>query len=232
MPPRNRVVELLAEAERAVLESIAPKDMSSSPDYADLGFRLELARHISDIKSEAKRLYATEAVERGKQTAGKICEEISQKKYSSIVSASGGISKRIEKEIAQRTSEQFGLPAYFVEDDRLYMFGASTKGAFRMYRRVVPMRDVATIVDCIFSLIPKAPFFSISEVENRIKELPGYKVRTTVSALQECGIIGMAQPGRYEVAPEAQPNKKSWIKALCGLPNRHDLVVEYDKMHS
>lgn len=232
----KEIVNLLAQAEDAVLKSIALSgDGLSSPDYANLTVRLELARRISAIKDDAKKVFVTESANKSKKKSEKIPVKPVKVRlpenafFSSVLVNS---SKWTEKEIARLTSEEFKLPAYFIEDECLYMFGASTKDRFKMYRRVVPMRDVSMVIDCILSLLPEDPFFSISDVEKRAKGLPGYKVRTTVAALQECGIIRKASSGKYGPTEDSRPVRGSWLDALYELPKRHDLLKKYERAQS
>lgn len=227
----TKVVELLEEAERVALESIAAVPRSAeSPDYAELGIRLDLAHRIANLKNDAKKVYGIATMKRGKRLVERILEESESATVVKMTVEAESDSDALKKEMARRTSERFGLPAYFVDDDRLLKFAASKKGPFKMYRRIVPLSNVDMVIDGIFELVRAKSSFSIKEVEERVEGLPNYKVRATVSALAKCGILMRLGAGVYRPSSVFAMKKPVWLNALRELPVRYDLVEEYEKM--
>lgn len=191
------------DLEQALLSLVGNGDASN---YDLLSFYLDCARrvHVLGEKFDEAVGSMTEAKanskSRGEQT-GSACS----KKSSDALSP--------------------GSPVYFVFENNLIKVGISSSEASKLYKKVVPIKDVAAICANISNHIQSHGYISS---RNLIHEMAfsEYKIQITLMALVAAGAIRQAGRGKYVQSSEypVPLSEDNFLAMIADMPQRVDLV--------
>ena len=194
----SRVIQMLRDVEHELIGLIAETD-----DFEERAYCLQLAQ-------QARELADSCVFPISKQNAAQMSPSVRD--------------ERTRQRDAEDTS---GLPAYFVNEEKLYKIGQGRNA--KLYRKSVDLREALEISDVMIGMLDSSEIVRISDLFARVAPISETKVQVLVMAAVAAGILESAGRGKYRGVNSRVPRKAAWKSKLLGLPVRDDLLDQFGR---
>lgn len=123
-----------------------------------------------------------------------------------------------------KDSSSLDYPLYFVYEDKLWKVAPRSKGSSSLYKKSIQFSDAKSICNVIHELLSSHEVLLISDIEEKMEDIPVYRIQLTVMALVKTGLFVSVGRGKYALDAGKSKSLRKWIESLKALPVHEELL--------